>query len=380
MKSSLNILLVLFSIALCIGAEAISSIELNRENFESEIKGRNNLVIFYSPSCELSKRLFTKFDKLAESINSRNDVKLAYVDCDADSEFCDSNGVKGLAVFFYPEDKERVQFSGVKSEEGLSKFLIKNLGDSILENLLEVPEKLDALNDLTEETFTDHVAVGNHFVKFYAPWCGHCQRLEPIWSELANSLEYDPSVSISRIDCTQYRPICKDFDVKGYPTLLWIVDGKKVEKYSGSRAVKDFKSYIEEKTATEKKDSVEEEKDAKVEEITVLQLTGDSFKHGIEKGVTIVKFFAPWCGHCKRMAPTWDELAAKFAGSSVAKVAKVDCTLEENKDLCNEQGVDGFPTLFLYKDSKKIEEYNGSRSLDDLFEFVSKHAQIHDEF
>lgn len=112
------------------------------------------------------------------------------------------------------------------------------------------------------------------------------QRLEPIWSELANSLEYDPSVSISRIDCTQYRPICKDFDVKGYPTLLWIVDGKKVEKYSGSRAVNDFKSYIEENTVTEKKDS-EEEKDAKVEEITVLQLTGDSFKHGIEKGVTI---------------------------------------------------------------------------------------------
>lgn len=43
------------------------------------------------------------------------------------------------------------------------------------DNLLEVPEKLDALNDLTDETFADHIAVGNHFIKFYAPWCGHCQ-------------------------------------------------------------------------------------------------------------------------------------------------------------------------------------------------------------
>ena len=95
-------------------------------------------------------------------------------------------------------------------------------------------------------------------------------------------------MSISRIDCTQYRPICQDFDVKGYPTLLWIVDGKKVEKYSGSRAVQDFKAFIETKTATEeKKDS--DEHDAKVEEIAVLQLTGDSFAHGVEKGVTIVK-------------------------------------------------------------------------------------------
>lgn len=196
---------------------------------------------------------------------------------------------------------------------------------------------------------------------------------------MANSLEYDRTVSISRIDCTQHRPICQDFDVKGYPTLLWIVDGKKVEKYSGSRSIEEFKKFIEEKTASERKesDAVEE---GKVEEVAVLQLTGNSFNHGIEKGVTIVKFFAPWCGHCKRLAPTWDDLAGEFAGNPQAKVAKVDCTLDESKDLCNEQGVDGFPTVFLYKNGEKLEEYMGSRTLDDLFEFVSKHTQIHDEF
>lgn len=183
-------------------------------------------------------------------------------------------------------------------------------------------------------------------------------------------------MSISRIDCTQHRPICTDFEVKGYPTLLWIVDGKKVEKYSGARAVEDFKQFIDEKTASDRKSSAEE---AKVEEIAVVQLTGDNFEHGIAKGVTIVKFFAPWCGHCKRMAPTWDDLAGKFAGNTGAKVAKVDCTMDESKELCNEQNVDGFPTIFIYKNGKKIEEYNGSRSLDDLYEFVTKHAQSHDE-
>lgn len=49
MKSSLNILLILSSIAMCICAEAISSVPLTRDNFESEIEGKNNLVIFYSP-------------------------------------------------------------------------------------------------------------------------------------------------------------------------------------------------------------------------------------------------------------------------------------------------------------------------------------------
>lgn len=113
------------------------------------------------------------------------------------------------------------------------------------------------------------------------------QRLEPAWNELANTLSYDPSVSISRIDCTQHRPICQDFEVKGYPTLLWIVDGKKEEKYSGSRSVEAFKEFIEQKTASERKHAIDEE-EAKVQEIAVLQLTGGSFNHGIEKGVTIV--------------------------------------------------------------------------------------------
>jgi thioredoxin domain-containing protein 5 len=67
-------------------------------------------------------------------------------------------------------------------------------------------------------------------------------------------------------------------------------------------------------------------------------------------------------------------LAEKFVGNANVKIAKVDCTMQENREICNIQEVNGFPTLFIYKNGQKISEYNGSRSLDDLFEFVSTHV------
>ena len=54
------------------------------------------------------------------------------------------------------------------------------------------------------------------------------QKLAPTWDALAKSLEYDTTVTVAKVDCTAHRTVCNTFDIKGYPTLLWIEDGKKV--------------------------------------------------------------------------------------------------------------------------------------------------------
>jgi len=103
--------------------------------------------------------------------------------------------------------------------------------------------------------------------------------------------------------------------------------------------VKSMKEEKGKKKAGDEADKVPEED--KAASGPVVFLNKDTFTKQIKSGVTFVKFFAPWCGHCKRLAPTWEDLAKAFDADDDVTVAKVDCTSDDNvnKDLCNDQGV-----------------------------------------
>ena len=59
------------------------------------------------------------------------------------------------------------------------------------------------------------------FVKFYAPWCGHCKSLAPVWDEL-HSLHHN-ELNVAKVDCTSDlgKPLCSEFEIRGYPSLLF---------------------------------------------------------------------------------------------------------------------------------------------------------------
>lgn len=152
-----------------------------------------------------------------------------------------------------------------------------------------------------------------------------------------------------------------------------------VDKYAGLRTHEELKTYVSK--MLEKGNDEANAKTDNLESTTyaVDSLTGESFKHGIENGISFVKFFAPWCGHCKRLAPIWKDLGKKFLTNKDVNIIKVDCTLDVSRRLCIDQEVDGFPSLYLYRDGLKISEYNGARNLDDLYEYVMNYVQPHDE-
>lgn len=77
---------------------------------------------------------------------------------------------------------------------------------------------------------------------------------------------------------------------------------------------------------------------------TATVLTPDNWDESVQGKTVFIKFFAPWCGHCKKMKPDWDKLMEEYEGHATALIGDCDCTAE-CKPKCDENGVRGFPTL-----------------------------------
>ena len=111
------------------------------------------------------------------------------------------------------------------------------------------------------------------------------------------------------------------------------------------------------------------------EEKDVLDLTDDTFSHELERlENTLVMFYAPWCGHCKRLKPEYAKAAELLLGNDPPiTLAKVDCT-ESGKETCNKHSVSGYPTLKIFSRSDVVSDYNGPREAAGIAKYMK--AQV----
>ncbi|UNI15135.1 Protein disulfide-isomerase [Purpureocillium takamizusanense] len=107
-------------------------------------------------------------------------------------------------------------------------------------------------------------------------------------------------------------------------------------------------------------------------ESDVASLTKDTFKDFVKaNNLILAEFFAPWCGHCKALAPEYEEAATSLKEKNI-KLAKVDCT--EEADLCQEFGVEGYPTLKVFRGLEDVKPYNGQRKADAIHSYMVKQS------
>jgi len=87
----------------------------------------------------------------------------------------------------------------------------------------------------------------------------------------------------------------------------------------------------------------------------------------------LVEFYAPWCGHCKQLAPVYEQVGAELSQIPSIVIAKIDAT---NNDINPLFGIKGFPTIKLFRSNDKQNpiDYEGDRTKDDLIEFIQKNS------
>ncbi|CAG9855345.1 unnamed protein product [Phyllotreta striolata] len=205
-------------------------------------------------------------------------------------------------------------------------------------------------------------------VEFFAPWCGHCQSLVPEYTKAANALKGVVKVGAANVD--DHKELGGRYGVRGFPTIkIFGLDKYKPEDYNGGRTAKDIveaalkaaKAKVKSKLGLDggSKSGDSDGKD-------VIELTDSNFEKLVIQSddLWLVEFFAPWCGHCKNLAPHWAKAASELKGK--IKLGALDATVHQAK--ASQYGVQGYPTIKFFGPGAKDSpvDYDGGRTSSDI--------------
>lgn len=247
--------------------------------------------------------------------------------------------------------------------------------------------------ELDSKQFKSQVLKGEELwmVEFYAPWCGHCKNLVPEYKKVASAVK--GVAKIGAVDGTSpgAEDLMKKYSVQGFPTLKFFGANKRSPKdYEGQRTsdamisevVKQVGRMVKERTkgsgggSTKSSGSSQRSGGSKRSTSAVVELTDTNFNALVmeSQDMWLVEFFAPWCGHCKNLAPEWESAAKQLKGS--VQVGAVDAT--EHTALASKYGVKGYPTIKVFPPGpkKKARDYQGPREAAGI---VSYALQLLDE-
>ncbi|KAI6652646.1 hypothetical protein LOD99_4430 [Oopsacas minuta] len=243
--------------------------------------------------------------------------------------------------------------------------------------------KSDDVIELTPTNFNQLVLGGEGmwFVEFYAPWCGHCKNLAPEWKKAAAALK--GVVGVGAVDMDQYSSLGSPYGISGFPTIKIFGSNKnKPKDYQGARsaqaivqaAMKEAADLVQERMGGGgggQQQQQQQQNQGGQGKSDVIELSDETFDKMVLSSVEpwLVEFYAPWCGHCKNLAPHWAKAATELKGK--INLGALDATTHKNT--AGRYSVQGYPTIKFFpagpKTTSSVEDYSGGRTADDIVQW-----------
>lgn len=237
-------------VAAAVSAEVV---DLTPENFDTFVGGdKPALVEFFAPWCGHCKQLAPEYDVVGTTFQANDGVVVAKVDADAHRDLGSRFGVSGFPTikWFPASSKSPEDYSGGRTASDIVSFINGKTGLT-----RRVKKEPTAVTELTDANF-DAIAMdpeADVLVEFFAPWCGHCKSLKPVYEKVASAFAAERKVVVAAVDATAARDVASRFEVRGYPTIKFFPRGsaaKEAEEYEGGRSVDDFVAFLNTKAGT----------------------------------------------------------------------------------------------------------------------------------
>jgi thioredoxin len=226
---------------------------------------------------------------------------------------------------------------------------------------------------------------------FETPDCKPCRDLEPTLNSLAG--DFAGKVLIVRVENAQQEAVARRFNIRHAPTLVLWQSGKEVGRIEGaarSDKIRDHLNYlmgngIRPATTTGPSitfsgntsgnlpdaNSVKQEQRSPAKEAYIPEnVTDATFEAQVLRSPlpVLVDFWAPWCGPCRMVSPAVEEIGKQHAGQ--IKVAKVNT--DENPAYASRLGIQGIPTLILFRNGREVDRIVGAAPKQQLQEWVER--------
>ncbi|AMD19495.1 HCL656Cp [Eremothecium sinecaudum] len=309
-------------------------------------------------------------------------------------------GVKGFNSTFYEvAGSQRTFFTFVQNQNGDGKLKIYLQGEE--DPIVYDGEDLDVqhftewiavqsvpfFGDVDADTYERYLAAQVPMAYFFYTSKEERAEWEPTYKKLAK--QYRGLINFVGLDTARFGKHADALNMKQQFPLFVIHDFRNDSKFGMPQLTEEeFKAAGQKETLKEKdvskfvKDFLDNKLEpiVKSEDIPETQLTNvyklvgkthQELVHDPTKDV-LVEYYAPWCGHCKRLAPTYEQLADVYASDEDAKDKVLIANIDFTENDVSGVHVEGFPTIVLYPAGKDSEPqyYDSTRSLESFFDFI----------